>query len=120
MGHRILSPWQTDVHHDQCTSACANEEVIVDAMCHQLPANSDGEVNATCRLLHGEATSERGRASATHANERARASPYTRGGQRGPSSTEGEATKRQRDRPTSVALDHLGPHVNDAEISTRT
>ena len=73
MGHRMFSPWQTDVQ--QCTSACAIEEVIVDAMCRQLPANADGEVNATCRLLHGEATSERGRTSATHANARARASP---------------------------------------------
>ena len=34
MGHRMLSPWQTDVQ--QCTSACAIEEVIVDVMCRQL------------------------------------------------------------------------------------
>ncbi len=73
MGHSMLSPWQTDVQ--QCTSACAIEEVIVHAMCRQLPANADGEFNATCRLLHGEATSERGGTSAKHANVQARASP---------------------------------------------
>ena len=50
-----------------------------------------------------------------------RASPYTREGQRGTSSTEGEVdTNKARDRPTSVALTNRGSPVNDVEISTRT
>ena len=39
------SPWPTGVQ--QYTPRCVNEEVIGDAMCHQLPANADGEVDAT-------------------------------------------------------------------------
>ena len=34
----------------------ANEELIGDATCRQLPANADGEVDATYRHLYGKAT----------------------------------------------------------------
>ena len=48
MGLRMLSPWQTGVQ--EYTPGCANEDVIGDAICRQLPENADEEVDATCRL----------------------------------------------------------------------
>ena len=52
---------------------CANEDVIGDAICRQLPENADEENDAVCRLRR--ATFERRKVSATHEHVGARASP---------------------------------------------
>ena len=59
--------------HSNAHRGCANEDVIGDAICRQLPENADDEIDAVCRLRR--ATFERRKVSATLEHVGARASP---------------------------------------------